>query len=119
MLPSESYTFDIDGTPLKLERFKFVNKPPIAEKPQIKSCDDPGRSPAKNSRSVSHQSSLFARSTSEFVPGPASSWIPIENLKLSPGVTVRASSGEELKGPPLDRYGRLSRSEYRNLVSRS
>lgn len=112
MLSSDEITFDMDGTPMKIDRTSKFSKPSHAKLTfRVSSIDSVATKVEEEPPLVE------TKYSAEFEPGQESSWLSvIDQIVPGPGVTIKLESGKEIRGPPMDQKGRMSRSEYKNLL---
>ncbi len=114
MLKPGDITFNLDGSPLKVERCQFIRpKGPVNVFKIIDHEEVVQKGPPNRPTMIFNE-----KYPSDFIPGNRNSWMDVfEKIEASPGVTIEDDSGREWKGPPIDKKGKISRSDY--LISKT
>jgi hypothetical protein len=114
MPASSDWTFDFDCNPLRVQPFdvkpgrRAVPSVTVLEVPlSTQSGNERARSPPARKENTPDLGTTFE---------PLPSWDILNGVIPAAGVTITTDAGKVIRGPPVDKCGRLSREDYLKLI---
>ena len=114
MPASSDWTFDFDSNPVRVQPFdvkrgrRAVPSVTVLEVPLSTQSDhERERLPPARKAQTPDLGTTFE---------PSPSWDILNGLIPAAGVTITTDSGKVIRGPPVDKCGRLSREDYLKLI---